>query len=110
MGLADVEDAFHRFKISKLCSGPLCQNVEEGAMWATQGVETAEILQDTRSYVIPRPATVEEVERSSSRTKRKFFYVYVDNLAVLGTSRENVDGDLEMSVETLKSCGHGHTC
>ena len=93
LGLADVKDAFHRFKVSKLYSSffalpevdgqevgaPLvgrvcpcfsslpvghtwslffCQKAIEEAMWATPGLGKAEILQDTRSCVVPRLRTV----------------------------------------------------
>ena len=99
LGLADVKDAFHRFKISKLYSSffalPEVESMEEGApwigrvchcfsslpmghtwslffcqkaieeaMWATPGLEKAEILHDSRSCVIPRPSDEENDEES----------------------------------------------
>ena len=36
---------------------------------------------------------------------RRFFYVYVDKMGVLGTSRENVDNDSMMAIQTMKSRG-----
>ena len=33
-----------------------CQKAIEEAMWATPGLGEAEILQDTRSCVVPRPS------------------------------------------------------
>ena len=35
----------------------------------------------------------------------KFFYVYAENLGILGTSRLNVAEDLRMAVQTPKSRG-----
>ena len=137
LGLADVKDAFRRFKISKLYSSffalpevegqevgaPLvgrvcpcfsslpmghtwslffCQKAIEEAMWATPGLGKTEILQDTRSCVVPRPSDESNDTESSHRAS---FNVYVDNLGVLGTSRVNVDEDLMMAVQTLKSRG-----
>ena len=128
-GLADVKDACHRFKISKLYSSffalpdvrgeevelpwlgrvcpcfsslPMghtwslffCQKAFEEAMWATPGLEKAEILQDTRSCVVPRPSDENDNTESSHRTAKR----YVDNLNVLGTSGAKVDGDLAMAV------------
>ena len=40
-----------------------------------------------------------------SRAPKKLFYVYVDNLCILGTSRVNVAEDLRMAVQTSKSRG-----
>ena len=45
------------------------------------------------------------IQSPSHRASKKFFYVYVDNLGVLGTSRVNVDEDLMMAVQTKKSRG-----
>ena len=60
-----------------------CQRAIEGAMWATLGLGKAEILQDTRSCVIPRPSHEGDDTESSHRTAKRFFHVYVDNLGVL---------------------------
>ena len=78
-----------------------CQNV----MWATPGLEKTDILQDTRSCVVPRPSDENDNTESSHRTAKRFVNVYVDNLGVLGTSRVKVDGDLAMAVQTLKNRG-----
>ena len=80
-----------------------CQRAIEEAMWATAGLGEADVLQDTRSCVIPRPSDENNCKESSRRALKKFFCVYVDNLGVLGTSRVNVDEDLMMAVQTLKS-------
>ena len=80
-----------------------CQKAIEEAMWATPGLDKAEILQHTRSCVVPPSSDESNDAESSSRVAKKFFYVYVDNLGSLGTSRENVDEDLRMAVQTLKS-------
>ena len=82
-----------------------CQNAIEEAMWATPGLEEAEILQDTQSCVLPRLSGGDGITKSSHQTARRFFYVYVNNLGVLGTSRVNVDRDLAMAVQTLKDRG-----
>ena len=65
-----------------------CQKAIEEAMWTTPSLEKAEILQDTRSSVIPRSLGEGNATRSCDQRGKKFFYVYVDNLGVLGTSRE----------------------
>ena len=36
---------------------------------------------------------------------QRLFCVYVDNLGIFGTSRVNVDEDLMMAIQTLKSRG-----
>ena len=82
-----------------------CQNAIEEAMWATPGLEKAEILQDTWSCVLPRPSGGDGITKSSHQSARRFFHVYVDNLGVLGTSRVNVDRDLAMAVQTLRNRG-----
>ena len=74
-------------------------------MWTTPGLEEAEILQDTRSCVLPRPSGEDGITKSSHQTARRFFYVYVDSIGILGTSRVNVDRDLAMAVQTLKDRG-----
>ena len=74
-------------------------------MWATPGLEKAEILQDTRSCVIPRPPDEDDSTKFSHRTAKRFVHVYVDNFGVLGTSRVNVVRDLAMAVQTLKNRG-----
>ena len=68
-------------------------------------VGEAQTLQDTRSCVVPRPSDESNDAESLHRTSRRFFYVYVDNLGVRGTSRVNVDEDLMMAVQTLKRSG-----
>ena len=76
------------------------------AMWAhTWGLEKAEILQDTRSCVVPRPSDEGDDAESSHRASERFFHVYVDNLGVWKTSRVNVDKDLMMALQTLKKRG-----
>ena len=42
-----------------------CQNAIEEAMWATPGLEKAEILQDTWSCVLPRPSGGDGITKSS---------------------------------------------
>ena len=74
-------------------------------MWTTPSLDKAEILQDTRSCVVPRSSDESNDAESSRRAPKKFFYVYVENLSILGTSRVNVDEDLRMAVQTLKSRG-----
>ena len=108
LGLADVKDAFHRFKISKLYSSffalpevkgqeveaawigrvcpcfsslPMghtwslffCQKAIEEAMSATPSLDKVEILQDTRSSVVPRPFGENNDTESSRRVSKKFF-------------------------------------
>ena len=58
----------------------------------------------TRCCVTPRPLERGSAPHSCDRNPR-FFYVYVDNLGVLGTSREKMDSDLMKAVQTLKSRG-----
>ena len=70
-------------------------------MWATPGLGKAEILQDTHSCIVPRPSDEDDSTKSSHRTAERFFFVSVDNLGVLGTSRVNEDRDLA-AVQTLK--------
>ena len=82
-----------------------CQKAMEEARWATLGLEKAEILQDTRSCVVPRPSDEGKDAEPSHRASKRWFYVCVDNLGVLGTSRVNVDKDLMMAVHTLKNRG-----
>ena len=82
-----------------------CQKVIEEAMWATPGLRKAEILQDTRSCVVPRPSGEGDDAEPSHRASKKFFFENVDNLGVLGMSRVNVDEDLMMPVQTLKNRG-----
>ena len=65
----------------------------------------AEILQDPRSCVVPRPFDEGDDAGSSQRASKRFFSVYVDNQGVLGTSRVNVDKDLMMAAQTLKNRG-----
>ena len=77
----------------------------EEAMWATSGLGKAEILQHTRSCVVPRSSHESNDTQSSHRASKKFFYVYVDNLGVLKTSRVNVDEDPMMAIQTQKSRG-----
>ena len=79
--------------------------LSESNMWATPGLGKAEILQDTRSCVVPRPSDENNDTESSRRASKKFFCVHVDNLGVLGTSRVNVDEDVMMAIQTLKSRG-----
>ena len=80
-----------------------CQKAIEEAMWATLGLGKAEILQDTRSCVVPGPSDEGDEAESSHRASTIFFDVYVDILGVLGTSRVNVDEDLMMAVQTPKN-------
>ena len=68
-----------------------CQKAIEEAMWATPCLDKGEILQDTRSCVVPRSSDESNDAESTRRAPKKFFYVYVDNLGILGTSRVNVD-------------------
>ena len=82
-----------------------CQKAIEEAMSATPSLDKAEVLQDTRSCVVPRSSDDGNDAESSPRATKKFFYVYVDNLSILGTSRVNVDEDLRMALQTLKSRG-----
>ena len=63
----------------------------EEAMWATPGLEKAEILQDTRSCVVPRPSE-DDCTKSSHRTAKRY-------LGVLGTSLVNVERDLAMAAQ-----------
>ena len=51
--------------------------------------------------MVPRSPDESNDAESSRRAPKKFFYVYVDNLGILGTSRVNVDEDLRMAVQTL---------
>ena len=75
-------------------------------MLATPSLDKEEILQDTRSCVVPRPSDENNDTESSRRVSKKFFFVSVDNLGgVLGTSRVNVDEDLMMAFQTLRSRG-----
>ena len=57
------------------------------------------------------PTTLVKGSRSNpcDRSPRRFFNVHVDNLGVLGTSRQNVDNDLTMAIQTLKKSWFGHT-
>ena len=80
-----------------------CLKAIEEAMWATPNLDKADILQDTRSCVVPRPSDENNDTEYSRRVSKKFFFVCVDNLGVLGTSRVNVDEDLMMALQTLKS-------
>ena len=82
-----------------------CQKAIEEAMWDTSSLGEARIPQDTRRWVIPPPSDEKNDTESSRHASKKFSYVYVDNLGVLGTSRVNVDEDLMMAVQTLKSRG-----
>ena len=82
-----------------------CQKAIEEAIWATLGLGKAEILEDTRSCVVPRLSGQGDDAESSHRASKRFSYVYVDNLGVLGTSRVNVDEDLTMAVQTQKNRG-----
>ena len=82
-----------------------CQKAIEEAMWATSGLEHAEILQDTQSCIVPRPSDEGNDADPSHRASKIFFYVYVDNLVVLGTSRVNVDKDLMMAVQRSPPLG-----
>ena len=77
-----------------------CQRAIEEAMWATPSLD-----KDTWSCVVPRSSDESNDAESSRRAPKKFFYVYVDNLGILGTSRVNVDEDLRMAVQTLRSRG-----
>ena len=74
-------------------------------MWATPGLENAELIQDTLSCFIPHPSAGEEGQRPLLAGCKRPFHVYLDNLGVLGTSRENADRDLVRAVETLKNRG-----
>ena len=129
LGLADVKDAFHRFKISKLYRSffalPEVRGEEVGAplvgmghTWSLFSVRKrlkrrCGPLQTFRGQKFSRITVVVSyhvhLKRRSvphcDRSPRTFFYVYVDNLGVLGTSRENVDNDLMMAIQTLKSRG-----
>ena len=80
-----------------------CQKAIEEAMCATLGLGEAEILQDTRSCVVPRPSDESHDTETSRRASKKIFYVYVDRMGVLGTPRMKVDEDLMMA--ELKSRG-----
>ena len=82
-----------------------CKKAIEEATWATPSLDKAEILQDTRGCAVPRSSDESNDAESSRRAPKKFFYVYVDNLGVLGTSRVNVDENLRMAVQKLKSRG-----
>ena len=55
--------------------------------------------------MVPRSPDESNDAESSRRAPKKFFHVYVDNPSILGTSRVNVDEDLRMAVQTLKSRG-----
>ena len=90
---------------SHLKSNFFCQKAIEEATWATPSLDKAETLQDTRSCVVPRPSDESNDTESSRRVSKKFFYVYVENLGVLGTSCVNVDEDLMMAYTTVKSRG-----
>ena len=79
-----------------------CQKAIEEAMLATPGHEKAEILQDTRSCIVLRSNDEGHDAEPSHHASKRFFFAYVDNLCVLGTSRVNVDKDLMMAVQTLK--------
>ena len=61
-----------------------CQKAIEEAMLATPSLGEAGVLQDTRSCVIPRPFDENNDTESSRHASNKLFYVYVDNLGVLG--------------------------
>ena len=82
-----------------------CKKAIQEAMWATPSFDKAGILQDIRRCVVPRSSDESNDAESSRRAPKKFFHVYVDNLGILGTSRVNVDEDLRMAVQTLKSGG-----
>ena len=84
-----------------------CQKAIEEATWATPGLGKAEILKDTRSCVVPHPSDESNDTESSHRASKKFFYVYVDNLVVLGTSRANVDED--RGLDTHEEIVHSNT-
>ena len=60
----------------------------------------------SRTHGAAQPSSDERNDAESSRrAPKKFFYVYVDNLGILGTARVNVDEDLRLAVQTLKSRG-----
>ena len=55
--------------------------------------------------MVPRSFGEGDDAEPSHRPSKKFCHVYVDDLGILGTSRVNVDEDLRMAVQTLKSRG-----
>ena len=82
-----------------------CQKAIEEAIWAIPSCQGAEIHRDDCGCVIRILFGKRSRSHPCDRSPRRFFYVYVDNLGVLGTSREKVANDLMMAIQTLKSRG-----
>ena len=76
-----------------------CQKAIEEATRATPGLGKGE------SCVVPRPSDEGVDAESSHCASERLFYLYVDNLGALGTSRVYVDKDLMMLVQTFKIRG-----
>ena len=116
LGLADVKDAFRRFKISKLYSSlfalPEVRGEEVGAPLVGRVCPCFSSLPLGHAWSLFFLSEMRLKRRCGplqtlrkQKLSRRFFNVYVDNSGVLRTSRENVDNDLMMAIQTLKSRG-----
>ena len=121
LGLADVKDAFHRFKISKLYSsffalpevegqevgaplvGRLCSCFSSLPMGHTWSLFLCQKAVEEAMWPTPGLGKAERGPPGHPELRRPTLLWCVDDLGVLGTSRVKVDRDLMTAVQTLKN-------